>query len=165
MAETTTRSEAWFEVRVSPIQGRGAFALRRIPKGTRIVEYRGERISQDEANARYLDDGMERHHTFLFSVDDHIVIDAGVRGSKARYINHSCTPNCEAIEEDGRIFIEAIRTIRPGAELTYDYHLHRDGRYQREWDSLYACRCGTANCRGTLLVKPRRPSSWRPLRP
>lgn len=161
MAVKASQSEAWFEVRSSRIQGKGAFALRHIPKGTRITEYKGQRISQDEANERYHDDGMERHHTFLFSVDDDTVIDAGVRGSSARYINHSCAPNCEAVDEGGRIYIEAIRSIRPGEELTYDYHLHRDGRYKREWDQLYACRCGKAKCRGTLLVKPRRPSSWR----
>jgi uncharacterized protein len=148
---------------MSPIQGRGAFASCRIPKGTRIIEYKGQRITQEEANDRYNDDGMERHHTFLFSVNDVTVIDAGVNGNDARFINHSCTPNCEAVEYHGRIFIEAICTIQSGEELTYDYCLERDGHYKREWDTLYACRCGTPNCRGILLVKPRRPSSWRAL--
>ncbi len=165
MAVKAPQMESWFEIRVSPIQGYGAFALRRIPRGTRLIEYKGERISQDEANDRYNDNGMGRHHTFLFSVDDQTVIDAGVRGNEARFINHSCEPNCEAVDVAGRIYIKAIRTVQPGAELTYDYNLYRDGRYRREWDQLYACRCGTLNCRGTLLVKPRRPSSWRALRP
>ena len=150
-----------FELRSSPIHGRGAFALRRIRKGTRLIEYIGERISPEEADRRYDDDTMDRPHTFLFTVDAHTVIDAAVGGNEARYINHSCDPNCEAVDDDGRIFIEAVRNIRPGQELAYDYHLERDGRWRKEWAERYACRCGAPNCRGTLLVKPKRPKRKR----
>lgn len=146
-----------FELRSSSIHGQGVFAVRRIHKGTRLIEYVGERISPEAADLRYDDDAMDLPHTFLFTVDAHTVIDAAVGGNEARFINHSCNPNCEAVDDDGRIFIEAIRNIRPGEELTYDYHLERDGRWRKGWAERYACRCGAPNCRGTLLVKPKRP--------
>jgi hypothetical protein len=140
-----------FEVRASPIQGLGVFATRPIAKGARLIEYVGERISTEEADERYDDDAREHHHTFLFAVGDDEVIDASVNGNEARFINHSCDPNCEAVDEDGRIFIEAIKDIEPGAELGYDYSLERDEQYQAHWATLYACRCGAARCRGTML--------------
>jgi SET domain-containing protein len=146
-----------FEVRSSSIHGRGVFALRRIRKGARLIEYAGERISPDEADRRYDDDALDIPHTFLFTVDKRTIIDAAVDGNEARFINHSCDPNCEAVDDAGRIFIEAVRNIRPGEELTYDYHLERDGRWRKAWAQRYACRCGAPNCRGTLLVKPKRP--------
>lgn len=142
------------EVRRSSIQGRGVFATRTIRKGTRIIEYTGERISAEEADARYDDDTMERTHTFLFTVSPKTVIDATHTGSDARFINHSCEPNCEAVLEDGRIFIEALTTIRPGTELTYDYNLERGRGFKKEWEARYPCYCGSENCRGTLLKPP-----------
>src|SRR3954447_11655109 len=111
----------YFELRTSPIQGTGAFATRRIKKGTRIIEYLGQRITWRTADKRYDDDKMSRHHTFLFTVDDKTVIDAAVNGNDARFLNHSCDPNCEAINDLKRIFIEAIKTIPAGTELVYDY--------------------------------------------
>jgi hypothetical protein len=123
----------------------------------RLIEYTGQRVSNDEAYRRYDDDAMEHPHTFLFTVDARTIIDAAVDGNDARFINHSCDPNCEAVDDGGRIFIEALRNIRPGEELTYDYQLERSGRWRKEWVERYACRCGAANCRGTLLVKPKRP--------
>ncbi len=141
-----------FDLRPSPIAGTGAFALQRIPAGTRIIEYTGERISHAEADSRYDEEAMEHPHTVLFTVDKKTVIDAGVGGNDARFINHSCEPNCEAVTEDGRIFIEALRDIDPGEELTYDYHLEYDGRYQREWRERYACHCGAPACKGTMLL-------------
>lgn len=140
-----------FELRQSPIQGRGAFALRRIRRGTRIIEYTGERIDDDEADRRYDDDAMDRHHTFLFAVKKNVVIDAAVGGNEARFINHSCDPNCEAVIYDGRVWIEAVRTIQPGEELAYDYQYERDGEADDSWERLYVCRCGASNCRGTIL--------------
>ncbi len=149
-------AQTYFAIRASPIQGRGAFALRRIRKGTRLIEYTGERITPAEADERYDDDAMASPHTFLFTVNKRTVIDAAVGGNEARFINHSCDPNCEAVDDHGRIFIEAVRTIQPGEEITYDYHLERPGPYRAEWARRYACRCGAKNCRGTLLVPPRR---------
>lgn len=147
-------NDAPFELRRSPIQGRGAFATRRIRPGTRIVEYLGEHVSRDEGDRRYDDEHMGRHHTFLFALDDGSVIDAAVGGNEARFINHSCDPNCQAIEEDGRIFIEAIRNIQPGTELTYDYAYERTDDHTDEDEALYVCRCGARNCRGTILAPP-----------
>src|SRR4030095_11894668 len=101
-------------------------------------------------------------HTFLFEIDDGRVIDARFRGNAARWINHSCAPNCVTHEDDGgHVFIEAKRRIRPGEELTYDYRLSVEGRLTRKERAQYTCRCGTANCRGTVLVRPRRPREMR----
>jgi len=141
-----------FEVRASSIQGLGVFALRRIRKGTRIIEYQGERITHQEADRRYDDDQSEHPHILLFTVNKKTVIDAGVGGNEAKYINHSCEPNCEAVIEDGRVYIEALRTISPGEELTYDYQLEREGDQDPAWEQRYACRCGASTCRGTMLA-------------
>jgi uncharacterized protein len=146
-----------FEVRASPIAGLGVFATRRIRRGARIIEYVGERISSEEASERYDDDAMKHHHTFLFAVDDDTVIDAAVGGNEARFVNHACAPNCEAVNEDGRIFIEAIEDIAKGTELVYDYALVREDRWKESWRKLYACRCGAPKCRGTILAKPKPP--------
>ncbi len=145
-----------FELRPSPIAGTGVFATHHIPKGARIIEYAGERITHAEANARYDEEGMQNPHTVLFTVDRKTVIDAGVSGNEARFINHSCEPNCEAVKHRGRIYIEAVRDIAPGEELTYDYHLEYSGRYQPEWRERYGCHCGAPSCRGTMLL-PRPP--------
>jgi uncharacterized protein len=144
-----------FEVRRSQIQGRGVFATREIPAGTRLIEYRGEIIGEDEADRRYPWMDEERHHTFLFRLDDGTVIDAGKRGNAARYINHSCDPNCEAVEEDGRIFIYALRDITAGEELVYDYHFILDEPHNVANKKLYPCYCGASSCRGTILAKKR----------
>jgi uncharacterized protein len=145
-----------FEVRRSRIQGRGVFATSGIPKGMEIVEYRGEVIDEDEADRRYPWSEEERHHTFLFRLDNGMVIDAGRRGNAAKYINHSCDPNCEAVEdEDGRIFIYALRDIPEGEELVYDYHFILDEPHNAANKKLYPCRCGAAACRGTILAKKR----------
>lgn len=145
-----------FTVRQSRIQGKGAFATRWIDQGDRIIEYIGERISADEADERYDDDAMGRHHTFLFSVDDDTVIDAAVGGNEARFINHCCDPNCEAVDENGRIFIQALRDIAPGEELFYDYgyELGSD-KLTPELKKIYPCHCGSPNCRGTILARSR----------
>ena len=144
-----------FQVRSSKIHGKGVFATRRIPKGTRLIEYRGERISWEEADRRY-DDDIQPHHTFLFAVDDETVIDGGRRGNDARWINHSCDPNCEAVDEDGRIFIETIRDIERGEELTYDYSYILDEPHTAKVKARYPCRCGSPRCRGTILGNKRR---------
>lgn len=139
-----------FEVRHSPIHGFGAFATRRIRKGTRIIEYQGERVAPDVADARYAN--ADPHSIILlFVVDKRTTIDAGVNGNDARFINHSCDPNCEAVDEDRRIYIEATRTIQPGEELVYDYNLTRDADDTAQSETDYACRCGSPNCRGTML--------------
>ena len=130
--------------------------MRRIRKGTRIIEYTGERITNEEADRRYDDEKMSRHHTFLFTLDKRHVVDAARGGNDARFINHSCDPNCEAVIEDGKIFIEAIRTIQPGMELCYDYAYERMDDHTEEDERRYRCRCGAENCRGSILAPAKR---------
>ena len=146
-----------FEVRGSRVHGSGGFALRRIKKGTRIAEYLGERITHEEADRRYEDTDEGDNHTFLFVVDNRTVIDAGINGNDARFINHACEPNCESEIEDRRVFIDAIKDIEPGEELNYDYQIGREKGDPPNVDEIYACRCGSAKCRGTMLWPPQRP--------
>jgi uncharacterized protein len=141
----------WMELRRSSIQGLGAFAARDIPKGTRLIEYAGEKVSNAEADRRYDDTGMRRHHTFLFILNDRTVVDAARAGNAARFINHSCDPNCDAVIERGRIWVESIKRIPAGAELVYDYRYEDDAEYTEEDHRFYACRCGAATCRGTIV--------------
>ncbi|WP_164014802.1 SET domain-containing protein [Pyxidicoccus trucidator] len=141
-----------FELRPSSIQGTGAFATRRIRKGARIIEYIGERITQEEADRRYDDEAMERHHTFLFNLDDNAVLDAGTVHNESRYINHSCEPNCEALIDKGHIYIFALRNIEEGEELVYDYAYERTDDMGPDSEGLYVCRCGSPKCRGTILA-------------
>ncbi len=142
-----------YEVRRSKIQGRGAFAIRPIRTGQKIDEYLGEPITHEEADRRY-DDADGRHHTFLFILDDDTVLDARKHGSDARYINHSCDPNCETEIADGHIWIKAIKPIAPETELAYDYRFEWQDEYEPEDIRYYACRCGTKKCRGTILRVP-----------
>lgn len=151
----TGRPRVPYDVRRSAVQGRGAFANRAIRRGERIGEYRGERISWEEADARYDDESQERHHTFLFEVDDETVIDAAVHGAGVKYINHSCDPNCEPVIEHGHVFIDAIRDIRPGEELFYDYNYILDEPHTAAVKKRYPCWCGSKKCRGTILGKKR----------
>lgn len=146
-----------YAVRRSKVHGLGVFARRRIRKGTRVVEYLGERISHKVADDRYERKETEDNHTFLFIVDRGVVIDAGTDGNEARFINHCCDPNCESVIEDRRVFIEAIRTIQPGEELHYDYQIGRDADDPPNVDEVFACRCGAATCRGTMLWPAKRP--------
>ena len=157
MKKSANGREPLHVVRSSRIHGRGVFADRRIRKGTRIVEYEGERVGNDEADRRYDEDNMKRHHTFLFTVDSRTVVDGAIKrgGGDASYINHSCEPNCEAVISEGRIFIHALRTIQPGEELAYDYQYERTGKNDKELEKFYLCRCGSDNCRGSIM-KPAR---------
>ena len=141
-----------YAVRNSVIHGRGVFAIEEIRRGTPIIEYRGKRSSWDEALERPDSDPEDSAHTFLFELDDGRVIDARVRGNAARWINHSCTPNCTTQEDEhGRVFIEAKRKIRSGEELSYDYRLSIDAKLTKKERAAFACRCGTTRCRGSLL--------------
>ena len=124
-----------------------------IKKGSRVIEYLGERISHAEADRRYEEKGDDDGHTFLFIASNRTVIDAGVDGNEARFINHSCDPNCETVIERSRVFIEAIRDIQPGEELGYDYQLTWESTDDPTELANYACRCGAKRCRGTMLDK------------
>ncbi|MGZ8376632.1 MAG: SET domain-containing protein [Gemmatirosa sp.] len=159
---SSDRVDLPFEIRPSPMQGLGAFATRFIPAGTRLIEYAGERLTVAESEARYPDVPGERHHTFLFAIEDEVdgewievVVDAAVNGNAARFINHSCDPNCDAIVEDGRIWIETIHDVDPGDELAYDYAFVLEERHTPAAKRRFPCHCGAANCRGTMLAKKR----------
>jgi SET domain-containing protein len=143
-----------FEIRGSSIQGHGGFATHHIPAGTRLIEYAGERITPAEADARYPDDG-NRHHTYLFAIDDEVVVDAAVNGNEARFLNHSCAPNCDAVIDDGRIWIETVHDIEPGEELVYDYAYILNERHTPAAKRRFPCHCGAITCRGTILAKKR----------
>ena len=150
-SESNLTTSDLIEVRRSDVHGLGVFAAKRIAKGTRIIEYVGERVSHDEADRRYEEKDANDSHTFLFIVDSKTVIDAGVDGNDARFFNHSCDPNCESTVEKRRVYIEAIRDIEPGAELTYDYQIQREDDDPDNIDEVFACRCGFPQCRGTML--------------
>jgi hypothetical protein len=143
-------------VRRSRVHGTGVFAARAIRKGTRIAEYTGDRISHAEADRRYAHKADDDNHTFLFTVDARTVIDGGVGGSAARFINHSCDPNCETVIENKRVYVEAIRSIAEGAEIGYDYMIDRDPTDPPNIDEIFACRCGAESCRGSMLLPPKR---------
>ena len=144
-------------VRTSRIHGRGVYAGRKLKKGERVIEYKGEVISWREADRRPPSDPDDPNHTFFFALDDQKrVIDANVGGNAARWINHSCDPNCETEEDDGRVFIEALRDIKAGEELSYDYGLIIDERITPTLKKQYQCLCGARDCRGTMLALRKR---------
>lgn len=142
-----------FIVRNSPIHGRGVFATRKIPADTLLVEYEGERISAKKAAKRHGADPANPYHTFFFSLENGKLIDGGVDGSDARWINHACEPNCEAREEDGQVFIYTLRDIKRGEEFNYDYGLIVEERQTKEIKKAYECRCGAETCRNTMLAR------------
>jgi len=123
--------------RSSDIHAAGCFTLEDLPKGTVVLEYTGERITKAEGDRRY--DG--RSFTYLFGIGDGAVVIDG--HGMAMFINHSCHPNCEVDEVDGRIFIRTVRNLRAGEELTYDYWLY-DGEDEAP------CHCGSKRCRGSM---------------
>jgi len=135
------------EVRESAVHGRGVYATHFIRKGTRIIEYTGQRVSWEGAP-----DDENNPHTFNFGLENGEVINPEVDGNNARWINHCCDPNCEAIEEDNRIFIYAMCDIEPGEELFYDYAMEIDEPITEESKRKFACHCGSSNCRGTMLA-------------
>lgn len=156
------RGRPLYEIRKSNIQGKGVFAARRIRPGQKIVEYTGEKITNDEADRRYDEDKMKRHHTFLFTLDDDYCIDGDVPGNRAKLINHSCDPNCEAIIEDDRIWIYALKNIQPGVELAYDYQYERTGDNIAELEKFYVCHCGSDRCRGSIMAPPKKRKRKKP---
>ncbi len=140
------------EVRASGVHGKGVFAVAPLAKGEVLIEYVGEVITWKEALRRHPHDPKDPDHTFYFHIDDKHVIDAKFGGNKSRWINHACTPNCEADEIDGRIFIKALKKIKPDTELFYDYGLIIDEPYTKKLKKQFECRCGTKGCRGTMLA-------------
>ena len=157
--KTKTRKRAGrIEVRESGVHGRGVYATKPIPKGARIIEYTGRRVLWEN-----VPNDPDDPHTFLFGLDNGIeVIDPTIRGNEARWINHSCDPNCEAIEEeDERVFIYALRDLQQGEELFYDYALQVDEPITREVAEESRCFCGSSRCRGTMLEQKKPLAAFR----
>lgn len=145
------------EVRRSGVHGKGVYATAPIRKGARIIEYTGRHLPWKEAMDLPPHRPDEPYHTFFFSLNNGEVIDAGRGGNAARWINHSCAPNCETTEENDRIFVDALRAIRPGEELFYDYRIVPADRRTKALEKEYVCLCGAPQCRGTMLEpRPRR---------
>ncbi len=148
--------------RSSPIHGNGVFAAQDLAKGVRVIEYRGRRLTHAQANRTYANDA-DSGHTFLFTLNEKYIIDGAQNGNDARWINHSCAPNCEAwiIENEqgdklrDKVVIETRRAIRAGEELTYDYGITLEERQTPRLKKIWACKCGAKKCTGTLL-KPKR---------
>ena len=154
--QPVSKDKRRIQVRKSGVHGKGVFALQPIAAGERIIEYKGEVIGWPEALRRHPHDADDPNHTFYFSLDDGThVIDAKVGGNAARWINHACDPNCKAEEGEGRVFINALRDLLPGEELFYNYGLVIDERYTPKLKREYACRCGSPDCRGTMLAPKR----------
>ena len=139
-------------VQSSDVHGKGVFAARHMAAGETVIEYVGELISMSEAIARHPHDPQDPNHTFYFQLDDERVIDAVRDGNDSKWINHSCRPNCEPEEVDGRIFIKTRRPVFRGEELTFDYGLVSDEPMSEALRARYACRCGARKCRGTMLA-------------
>jgi SET domain-containing protein len=144
--------------RRSRIHGNGVFAAAAIAAGTRLIEYKGLRRTHEDADERY-GDSLDTGHTFLFTLNDDFLIDANVGGNVARWINHSCAPNCQAVlEEDAggdpqrdRVFIESLREIAAGEELSYNYGIRLSVPHTARLKKQWACRCGAVECTGTML--------------
>jgi uncharacterized protein len=125
-------------IRSSSIHAAGCYTTSRIPRHAQVVEYTGPQISKEEADARY----EKMPLTYLFGIGDGTTVIDG--HGTAMFINHSCEPNCEADERDGRVWIVALRDILPGEEITYDYNL-----YDGDEDEA-RCNCGAKKCRKTM---------------
>ena len=126
-------------IRSSAIHAAGCYTTAPIKKGARIVEYTGPHISKEEADEKYQDSPT----TYLFGLGDGSKVIDG--HGTAMFINHSCDPNCETEDEDGRIFVVALRDIEAGEELVYEYNLYDSDEENQD------CYCGAPRCRGTML--------------
>lgn len=150
-------------LRRSSIHGNGVFAARDLPRGLRVVQYRGLLRTHEEIDDCYGGD-VDSGHTFLFTLNEHYVIDGNVQGNIARWINTSCAPNCETVWEEhpsgdprrDRVFIETTRKIRAGEEITYDYCITLDEPHTPRLRKIWGCRCGSRKCTGTMLRPKKR---------
>ncbi len=135
----------WIKVRKSKIDKKGVFAKKDIPKGTYIIEYVGRKITNKEAD-KISEQELMDGDVYLFEINKRYTIDGNIPGNDAKYINHSCEPNAESLNEDGRIWIEAYRDIKKGEEITYDYCLTTDDYKD------HPCNCGSKNCKKYITI-------------
>jgi SET domain-containing protein len=158
MKSTSKQASPPCKVKLSPVHGNGVFATRKIEAGECIIEYTGERIDWPEALRRAEASAGPVNHTFFFSLADGNVIDGGSQGNDARWINHACEPNCEAYEDEGKVFIHSLMEIEKGEELNYNYALVYEARHTAAVKKSFECRCGTPGCLGTMLAPKKRKS-------
>lgn len=125
--------------KASPISGTGLFAGRTIPPGKRIVEYIGEHIRKTLGKKR-----VAEGNTFVFALDRQMDIDGSGEDNIARFANHSCDPNAEAVVESGNLYLKSIKRIEKGEEITYDYQC----AYSETADP---CTCGAKSCIGVIV--------------
>ncbi|HLS51649.1 MAG TPA: SET domain-containing protein-lysine N-methyltransferase [Burkholderiaceae bacterium] len=146
----------WHIVKPSPLHGLGVFAARDIPANTSIFSYTGKRITPEEADERPPSDPDDPDHTFFFALSNGKIIDGSRGGNDAKWINHSCDPNCQAQENatGSRVYIVSLYDIKAGEELFYDYGLVLDEELTQEVKDRYRCYCQAENCRGTMLALP-----------
>jgi len=146
-------AQPYYSVRNSKIHGKGVFAKRPIRKGIRVIEYTGPVITYKEADkiGNTVDENGHGH-TMFFTVDEKRVID-GNRGGDAKWINHSCSPNCEAVQDGDKVFIESLRSIKTGEEITYDYNLVVEEKITDAVRKEFECFCGSPNCRHSQIDK------------
>lgn len=128
--------------RASSIHGCGCFAAAAIPPGSRVIEYTGERITKEESRRR-----CEQNNDYIFAIDDACDLDGNVGWNPAKFINHSCVPNCEAQWIEGRLWIVSLRAIQPGEEVTFNYG------YDLENYAEHPCRCGAPECAGYIVAE------------
>jgi len=130
------------QIAPSPIHGQGGFATRFMPKAARVIEYIGERITKAESRRR-----CEAQNWFIFGLSEEFDLDGNVESNPARFLNHSCAPNCEAICEKDRLWIVALRDIRPGEEITFNYG------YDLADYAEHPCQCGAPECVGYIVAE------------
>ncbi|MBK8338552.1 MAG: SET domain-containing protein-lysine N-methyltransferase [Flavobacteriales bacterium] len=158
MADAEKYAEYKIARKRSKIHGNGVFAIAPIRKGEFIVRYKGKLMSHEAADAQRWGD-VGSGHTFLFTLNEQYIIDANQGGNVARWLNCSCDPNCVAFVHDDesgdpkkeKVIIEALRAIKPGEELTYDYGIVLEERYTKALKAIWACKCGSPKCTGTML--------------
>ncbi len=140
-------------VKKSKVHGTGVFASENIKKGTRIIEYIGDKVSKKEGDLRsekrikrYLNSKVTGS-VYIFELNKRYDIDGSPRYNKARYINHSCSPNCEVEITNGHIWIKSIKRILKNQELTYDYGYDFDEEDYKD----HKCNCKSSNCIGFII--------------
>ncbi len=150
--EMITLERHFTVVKNSPVHGKGVFAKKTIPKGTRILEYTGEHVLKSNLPTE-MANGLTSL-VYVMNLSETMAIDGERGGNDARFINHSCDPSCEVMYFDERPYIYAMREITAGEELNFDYQLGFNSNLELSFEErreMYPCKCGSANCRGTMI--------------
>ena len=151
------KTHEYIEIKGSGIHRHGAFARKDIPKGTRIIEYIGIKVTKEESemieqecHKRHLSDPKNHAGTYIFELDDEWDLDGDIPDNDAKYINHSCEPNCETEVVGESVWIETIKDVKKGEEITYNYGFEIDEKKPHLFKE-HPCRCGSKKCAGFIL--------------